>query len=74
MLNMSIGDVIKLVDVSGVDEKVVVELVDSLREAFQEWVMFLRHHIRVVGNASLIVSLCRSYRQYKPCPFDVGTL
>ena len=39
MLSMKIGDVIKLVDVSGVDEKQMVELVEDLREAFQQWVM-----------------------------------
>ena len=35
---MSIGDVIKLVDVSRVDEKAMVELVGTLRDAFQQWV------------------------------------
>ena len=38
MLNMSIGDVIKVVDASTAAEDVVVELVDGLREAFQQWV------------------------------------
>ncbi|KAK2165039.1 hypothetical protein NP493_1368g00012 [Ridgeia piscesae] len=37
MLNMKIGDVIKLVDVSGVDEKQMTELVEDLREAFKQW-------------------------------------
>lgn len=41
MLNMIIGDVIKLVDVSGIDEKQMVELVEVLREAFQQWVIYL---------------------------------
>ena len=44
---MSIGAVIKLVDASGIDEKVVVELVESLREAFQEWVRFLRQPLSI---------------------------
>jgi len=38
MLNMTIGDVIKLVDNSGVDEKQMTELVEDLREAFKQWV------------------------------------
>lgn len=38
MLNMKIGDVIKLVDASGVDENLMIELVEDLREAFQQWV------------------------------------
>ena len=41
MLNMRIGDVIKLVDVSGIDEKQMVELVEDLREAFQQWVTLI---------------------------------
>ena len=38
MLDMPIGDVIKLVDASGVDEEVMIKLVEDLREAFQHWV------------------------------------
>ena len=49
MLDMSIGAVIKLVDASGIDEKVVVELVESLREAFQEWVRVLRLPLVYIG-------------------------
>ena len=40
MLNMAIGDVIKLVDESGVDEKQMTELVEDLREAFKQWVIY----------------------------------
>ena len=47
MLNMRIGDVIKLVDVSGVDEKQMVELVEDLREAFQQWVTHIYIYIDV---------------------------
>ena len=44
MLNMKIGDVIKLVDVSGVDEKQIAELVEDLREAFKQWVTIEHQH------------------------------
>ena len=44
MLNMKIGDVIKLVDVSGVDEKQMAELVEDLREAFKQWVTYDHLH------------------------------
>ncbi|KAI0241220.1 hypothetical protein LSAT2_032838 [Lamellibrachia satsuma] len=40
MLDMPIGDVIKLVDASGVDEEVMIKLVEDLREAFQHWNCF----------------------------------
>lgn len=35
---MPIGEVIKLVDASGVDEEVMIQLVEDLRDAFQHWV------------------------------------
>ena len=38
MLDQPIGDVIKLVDASGVDEELVIQLVEDMREAFQHWV------------------------------------
>ena len=38
MLDMPIGDVIKLVDTSGVDEQMMIQLVEDMREAFQLWV------------------------------------
>ena len=44
MLNMKIGDVIKLVDVSGGDEKQMAELVEDLREAFKQWVIYEQHN------------------------------
>ena len=44
MLNMKICDVIKLVDVSGVDEKQMTELVEDLREAFKQWVTYDHLH------------------------------
>ena len=44
MLNMKIGDVIKLIDVSGVDEKQMTELVEDLREAFKQWVKYDHLH------------------------------
>jgi len=47
MLNMSVGEVIKLVDAMGVDEKAIVELVKTLRDAFKQWV---RHVLTKVDN------------------------
>ena len=41
MLDMPIGDVIKLVDTSGVDEQMMIQLVEDMREAFQLWVSTL---------------------------------
>ena len=41
---MNIGDVIKLVDVSGVEEKQMTELVEDLREAFKQWVTYAHVH------------------------------
>ena len=38
MLDRPIGDVIKLVDASGVDEEVIIQLVENMRDAFQVWV------------------------------------
>ena len=38
MLNMSIGEVIKVIDASTAAEDAVVDLVDNLREAFRTWV------------------------------------
>ena len=38
MLNMDIGNVIKVVDASGVDTLTMIEMVEGLREAFQQWV------------------------------------
>jgi len=47
MLDMSIGDVIKLVDTSGVDEKMMIQLVEDMREAFQLWVSNLVYIMRI---------------------------
>ena len=41
MLDMPVGDVIKLADASGVDEKIMIQLVEDMREAFQVWVSTL---------------------------------
>ena len=41
MLGMPIGDVIRLVDTSGIDEKMMMKLVENMREAFQLWVSTL---------------------------------
>ena len=38
MLDRSIGDIIKLVGASGVDEEVIIQLVEDMRDAFQVWV------------------------------------
>ena len=38
MLDLPIGDVIKLFDASGVDEEVIIQLVEDMRDAFQLWV------------------------------------
>ena len=38
MLNMTIGEVIKVIDASTAAEDAVVYLVDSLRDAFRTWV------------------------------------
>ena len=35
---MDIGNVIKVVDASGVDTLTMIEMVEGLREAFQQWV------------------------------------
>ena len=38
MLNMDIGNVIKVVDANGVDTLTMIEMVEGLREAFHQWV------------------------------------
>ena len=45
MLNMNIGDVIKLADASSLDVKQMVQLVGDLREAFQHWVTYVYFYI-----------------------------
>ncbi len=59
MLNMKIGDVIKLVDVSGVDEKQMTELVEDLREAFKQWVIYDHQHMSYNIFTNLIIRNCQ---------------
>ena len=40
MLDLPIGDIIKLVDASGVDEEVIIQLVEDMRDVFQLWVRY----------------------------------